>query len=369
MASSKKGVRLINAALDETPLRGGSTILRGVIDQETLENLRIDDYQREASPLSSLSSIMQAIAKGDPLPEIELGMRGHKVSGDGAEYILMDDTYIIDGQQRVGAALYYLTKHPEAPVRIGAVVHFDTNFEWEKDRFRVLNSSRMKVAPSVLLRNERDSVPIIGTLYGLSNNDRHFPLFNRVCWKQKKARSDLVTGLSLVKIANMLHAHKSSGHRTSLNELMTALAKTGKVVGVGNVRDNVKEFFQLIDDCWGIRSINYVEAAPHLKSNFLLVMAKLLSDHYAFWRGDDEKVLSIPLDLRRKLKSFSVHDHAVVNLAGSGGRSRYILYSMIRDHINSGKRTKHIRSRIPEGGVILDGEDDDAVPEIETAAA
>lgn len=356
--NQKAGVRLIHAALDESPLRGGTIILRGVLDQKTLSNLRLDDYQREAAPLSSLSSIWKAIKAGDPLPDIELGMRGKRVTGAKDEYILQDPVYIIDGQQRVGCALYHLTQFPDAIVNLGATVHFDTTRIWEKDRFRVLNSSRMKVAPSVLLRNEREQVPALGSLYGLSTNDKHFVLYNKVCWKQRKARTDLITGLMLVRTALTLHAHKASYGGTNLIELVNGVTKCSHEVGAGNLRENLKEFFRLIDDCWGVSNVSYTTGAPHLKLNFLLVLAKLISDHYAFWRQPDEKTLSIPLDLKRKLKLLNVHDPAVVNLSGGSGKAKYMLYLLIRDHINSGKRTRHIRSRLPSNAVQMDAEDE-----------
>ena len=78
MAQDLKSVKIINGALHESPLRGGTVILRGVIDVGSLKTLRFDDYQREALPLSSLAKLTNALKAGESLPDIEIGMRGDR---------------------------------------------------------------------------------------------------------------------------------------------------------------------------------------------------------------------------------------------------------------------------------------------------
>ena len=83
-----------------------------------------------------------------------------------------------------------------------------------------------------------------------------------------------------------------------------------------------------------------------MKGSFVHCLAKLLSDHHDFWQGDpEEKKLSIPRELRNKLKLFAINDPAVERLAGSGGKSRNHLYLLMLEHMNSSKRTKRLRSR------------------------
>ncbi len=105
MAQDLKSVKIINGALHESPLRGGTIILRGVIDAGSLKTLRFDDYQREALPLSSLNKLAAALKAGESLPDIEIGMRGARTRNTGDDWYLQDECYVIDGQQRVNACI------------------------------------------------------------------------------------------------------------------------------------------------------------------------------------------------------------------------------------------------------------------------
>lgn len=86
---------------------------------------------------------------------------------------------------------------------------------------------------------------------------------------------------------------------------------------------------------------------------------RLLSDHHDFWKQPDEKQLFIEAPLRRKIAGFPITDPQVNTLAGAGGKSREYLYMLLRDHINSGRRTKRLTSRL--GDLVDFSEDDDEV--------
>src|ERR1700682_3863362 len=72
-------VRLLNAGLDE---RDGEIIAHGWLDLESMNLLRVDDYQREVLSFngSRKGSIREAIEEGVRLPDIMLGMRGQRLS-------------------------------------------------------------------------------------------------------------------------------------------------------------------------------------------------------------------------------------------------------------------------------------------------
>jgi hypothetical protein len=95
-----------------------------------------------------------------------------------------------------------------------------------------------------------------------------------------------------------------------------------------------------------------------MRGTFLSVLAKLLSDHHDFWTGDDDKRLFVEAPLKRKIAQFPISDPEVRHLAGSSGKAREILYLMLRDHINSGKRTKHLKAR-SEALINFDEDKDD----------
>jgi hypothetical protein len=341
-------VRVLSGAVDK---QGGKVVLRGVISPETLTNLRSDTYQREAMPLSSQSSILSALEAGERLPDIELGMRGVRFREDKSDgsIFLLDEVYIIDGLQRVTGGIYHLGKNPGADIRIGATIYFNTTKEWEQDRFRVLNTARLKVSPNVLLRNlkERDNGKNYGlvTLYGLSNNDRAFPLFERVCWAQRMTRGELITALVFAKTSLFLHSHKGPSARNSVAEVSDALERSIKAVGTQHFRENVRTFFNLIDECWGIKRVHYRDGAVYMRGQFLYVLAKVLSDHYEFWQDDDEKKLFIYASTKKKLFQFPINDPYVTSLVGSGGKSRDLLYALLRDHLNRGRKTRRLSSR------------------------
>ena len=346
-------VKIIHGALDETPLRGGTVILRGVIDPTSLPNLQTDDYQRESAPVTPRSSIWQALVNSQVLPDVELGIRSERFSSSGNTFTLQDPTYIIDGLQRVSTAIQFLTKNAGAPVRIGCLVHFDTTKEWERERFRILNSSRSKVSPNVLLRNERDNSVAADLLFNLTENDRDFVLHNRVTWTQKMARQEIITALNMSKIVATLHTHKVRVYHTSLYPLIGELNKQVDVVGTQILRQNVRTFFDIVDKCWGIRMVTY-HGATHMRFTFLRTLARIFSDHYDFWVEPNEKRLTVSADIIRKLKGFQPTDPSVAALVGSSGKAHWMLYAMIRDHINSGKRTKRLRSRIPDNAIELE---------------
>jgi hypothetical protein len=349
MPNSNVSIRIINAALDE--IGSGSDkkiVLRGVVDPICLQHLKVDDYQREAQPLQGQASILDALTNLEALPDIELGMRGQRFSEDGHDILLHDDVYIVDGLQRVTTAIHFRATNPGKDVRLGATIHFDTTKMWERDRFRILNSTRLKVSPNILLRNMRDESSALRVLYGLTQTDNNVPLKGRVQWGQRMARGELITALVFLKVAGMLHTHKAPAQSTSITQLVPALNRVHDVFGVMAMQSNVKVFWELVDECWGIRRVQYREGAVHLRGTFLLVLAKFLSDHYDFWPDDAEKKLVIPTDLRKKIKAFPVTtDQHVMQLTGSSGQAKQMLYLLLLNHVNAGRRTRRLRSRHP----------------------
>lgn len=333
-------IKIINGALDDSDERGGTIVLRGVIDFESLRHLLIDDYQREALPLASLKGLIEAVKCGSTLPDIEIGMRGSRCSSDKDDnYILRDYCYIIDGQQRRNACLAAMEQDPNLHIRLGALIHFKTEMDWERERFRILNNLRAKVSPNVLLKNAREKHPGIATIYGLTRNDKTFPLYEKVSWGQRILRSEVTTALMLTRVAIHLHSHHTTGKgRVDLSSVIRSVDNLMNVIGGQSLRENLKTFFEIIDQCWGIKLIQYRQMAPYLRGTFLVALSGVLSDHTDFWRGPANKKLFMDIDLRRKLKQFPLNDPAVLTLAGSGGAAHLMLYGLIRDHLNKGRR-------------------------------
>lgn len=363
-------IKIIHGALDEH--EDGSIVLRGVVAPECLHHLLVDDYQREvlrpvASTRGKQSPIKTAVVAGAPLPDVELGMRGLRCDSNGSTFTLKDPVYIIDGLQRISTVRDYNDLNPEEPTKtqIGAMVHFGTTKEYEKERFTLLNTSRTPMSPNVILRNVRDRHPTILTLYGLCNNDKDFPLYGRVSWQQNSARGQLITALILARTALMLHKHIPSSNpkaplRTgslggvgSVKVTSVAAALDNLIKGAGGLRqfrENVKTYFETIDECFGLQTIEYRELAVQTKGNFLMVLASVMSAHGNFWTDDSRTILKIDADMKRRLKKLPIHDPGVARLAAAGGAVGPTLFNIFVEHLNKG-RSRH-RLHMMENGRI-----------------
>ncbi len=365
---STTSVKILNGALDEIPIPGNGTeiILRGVIDADSLRLLQVGDYQREVMPLSSLDSLVKAMKKGVTVPDIELGMRGqrYRETQDGFWWLL-DDVYIVDGLQRVSSGLHILQSGGEVRPHIGAAIHFGTNEVWERERFQILNADRRKLSPNVLLRNLRHTNQAIDVLFRLTTKDKGFVLHDRVSWTQAQRRTELINALTMAKAVGVLHGHIGPGRGSRYDDLAAGLEKIMGNVGSGVFRDNVRYFFDLIDELWGVKRVVYKQGAVQMRLTFLQALASVLSGHLDFWK---EERLFVSADMKRKLAGFSLSDPNVIQLAGSGGTSRDMLSYLLIRHINSGRRTGHIKPRNVEALPTLTDEEVEAIESGESAA-
>jgi hypothetical protein len=246
----------------------------------------------------------------------------------------------VDGLQRRTAALEALRSSVRP--RLGATVHFNTSMEWERRRFRILNVAQTKLSPNVLLRNMYlDGSPSLDILHGLSL-DSSFPLNRKVNWDQRQHKEHLVSALTFLKSATILHASFQAGLRDTGHDLLVeAFDRFVNKIGHSIVRDNVMLYWKVIDECWGVRSVQVKQLAAHLKLTFLIALGHLVTNHGDFWA---DTRLVVPRDLRNKLAKFPIHDHAILSLCGTGGHggARRMLYQMILDHVNTGKRSKRL---------------------------
>lgn len=347
-------IKIVKGALAE--LEDGTIVLRGVIDQESLRHIRADNYQREQM---RRDDIMAGLKNGSQLPDVELGMRGQNFTSKGSTFVLNDPLYAIDGWQRISTALKYIDAVADAHVNIGAMIRLDTTEEYERARFAILNGKqRVKVSASLLLRNQRHTSPAVLMLFGVSGSDRAFVLNGRVAWGQNMARNELLSAFTFAKIVSTLHSHKVGGLSSQMEQIVSALDRGVDAFGIQVMRENVKVFFDLVDECWGIRRIHYRDGAAYMKGGFLAVLARLISDHHDFWKQPEERRLFIEAPLRRKLAQFPITDPTVVNLAGGSGKSREMLYMLLRDHLNRGKTTKRLVSR--KAGMITFNDEEEA---------
>jgi hypothetical protein len=335
---ARESIKIIHAALDE--IEGKEIILRGVVDPDSLHLLQTAEYQREVLPLAHIRELVKAFDEGS-IPDITLGMRGGSYTEKNQAFYLQDDVFIIDGLQRTTAAIERLQAGKSA--RLGATIYFNTTEAWEREQFHNLNALRVKLSPNILLRNTRAKIEIVETLFSLTTSDKNCVMRDRVCWSQRMVRSHLISALTFLKTIAWLHSHVAAGGKSnSLEEIVTGLQNMAEKISGSVLVHNMKAFFNLIDECWGIRSVAFKEGASYMRLTFLLTLASLFSRHQDFWR---DKKLFVEKELQRKIKGFPLNDPNVKNLTAASGKARHILYQMLVEHVNSGKRTKRLTLR------------------------
>lgn len=336
---AKPCVRILNGALDDFE---GDIVLRGLIDPSSITLLMVDpSYQREVAPLSKIVKIAEGFKPGAPgrVADIDIGVRGGDVHESNGVFELRDPAYIIDGQQRWTAAKY-ATERGLAP-RLGALVRFNTTREKEAELFDILNRGDA-VSVNIHARNLAGKYPVIEMLLTMTTEDPTFALNGRVSWSQRMRREELLPASIVLKTVGTLHSYFGPGRSVGLEPLVVAMQTTMTKVGRATYKENVKTFFNLLDRCWNLNAIVFREHCVILRGTFLWCLARLLAEHGDFWK---DKTLFIPSDLVAKLAQFPVTDPTVQSLSSSAGKARDMLFKMLVDHINSGKRTKRLTQR------------------------
>ena len=339
MAEKRESVKVINAALDETPQ--GEIILRGVVAADSLKLLKVDDYQREVLSNKKVMELKEALRVGS-VPAITLGMRGESFRERDGNWYLDDDVYIVDGLQRVTGGLQLLAEDSGVEPHIGVEIHFGTTQQSEREMFSKLNISQSKLSSNVTLRNARHEYPVMNTLYRLTT-EKAFVMNGRVCWNQSMKRDDLISAVTFIKVIAMLHSHAGPGRGNNTSEIPKGLEKIVDNVGRNIFADNVRTFFDIVDQCWGVQRVAYREGAAYMRSNFLMQLARVFSDHPIFW---DEDRLCVNRSEIKKLSAFPTSDPEIARLASSSGSAAIeLLYMVMVKHINSGKRTRRLVAR------------------------
>ena len=347
-------IRILKPSVDDYD---GSAVIRGVIDPTTLENLLIDSYQRELLPSRSRREIKAALQNKERLPDIMLGMRGDTFEMDNGVLVLTDPVFIVDGRQRRDTVLEFMRDTCGSEnVRLGAIVHVNTTLESERELFHKLNQYQVKVSPNVLLRNLKDDHPGIATLYGLTHNDKNGVLYNRTTWSQNALRGELISANSLMSIALRLHRHHTAQHR-GLTINLPLVDKLVEKIGLPVFRSNVKTYFDLVDECWGIKRVTIKGGAPYMRRAFLEILAMVISDHPIFWKQPDDRRIEINALLKKAVRKIPVDDPEIIRLSGASGAARVTLYHQMIAAINSGKRTHRLVSRRPT--IMIETEDDE----------
>ena len=214
----------------------------------------------------------------------------------------------------------------------------------------------MKLSPNIIIRNFKDENEAVNMLINLCG-DRSFPLHSRVTWSQRAGRGELISAATLAKTTGRLHSFIATGVKGSrVIDLADALERLSKTVGRNTLRGNVMTFFDVVDAAWGIRRVTYKDGAVQLRHAFLRCLAQTFASHYDFWNGSNNYKLTVSRDMIRKLSTFPIHDPTVVSLSGAAGKAQSHLLQLMVEHLDKGKRTGKLRSR------MIDEDPDDELP-------
>lgn len=343
-------VTISNATLATVTVDGEERlVIQGILDTDTLVHIKAADYQREVISGPKQRSLMKAAVNGI-LPVVELGVRGdkHEVRDvDGIRYNdFTDPVYVIDGLQRISAAIKALEQNPSAKIMLGATIHVDTTEKWEKARFTTLNMDRARVSANVLIRNCADINPAVKILHSISGSSS-FVLCNRVQWTQRMGRSEILTALNLCRVAGALHCVAAPGcHMNGVAHVQnpdTGLNRAVTALGGQKFTSNIKHFYDIVDQAFNLRDVVFNDISSQIKGTFQISLALIFASNAVFWKDGR---LFIDSDTVKKLRTFPLNDPNISRLAGGNTQAGYLLRNLIVGHINRGRRINRIR--VPE---------------------
>jgi hypothetical protein len=182
------------------------------------------------------------------------------------------------------------------------------------------------------MRSDNEAV---GTLYGLTNSERSFALYDRVTWAQSATTEHLLSAALLLKTMCFLHSHISAGRSTGV------FGQRGRIApgphrhpsSLSREHNNI-----LGNDRWIVGHPAFAaQGAAWCRHGFLTAFTAVISEHRNFWQG---KSLHFAYDIREKLKKFPMDDPEIQRLASASGASVQTLEFQLISHINSG-RTVH----------------------------
>lgn len=264
----------------------GRQVVYGFMRPADLQRLDVPDYQREILPVTSVKEWVEAYRCGE-VPALDLGCPIDWSERFG-NTIKVTRANVIDGLQRISAAKEVANSHLGGFV-VPVCVYIGTTEEWEKKRFAQLNGNRRQVGPNVLLRNVKESNAAVAVLYRLSLPDSGTLLQSKVQWTQSPVSGNLLTAVSLLKVAASLHAHLGgSMHDTKVPRLSWALHDVVTEMPEDIFAENVTTFFQVLQAIRDFSRLKKSTGVIQLRLGYLLSLARLFSSYRTFW--DDQRL-------------------------------------------------------------------------------
>ena len=340
-----KMVRVLRSSLRDF---NNDIVLVGVIDPLSLPLLKVDmTYQRLAMTAKQRKDLYRCDPQRDQFSDMELAARGsedYETEPGGEAVGLPGPIYIIDGHQRWTTALEY-RKRSGTPIFLGAAITLNTTVEFERKRFIDLSLNRRKISPSLLLRDQKEKIPFVNTLYGMTNggDKRPMVLNERVGWGQNLGSEDLISGFQLSVLALALHNHLTPV-TTTVRDIPNYMLRLETLMPLSAFRQNVATFWDALDDTWKFAEMKTHLGRKLLNIGIIKMIAEIMAEHENFWKPPQaDHHLQINAEMIRRLREIKLPQ--LQNMVHGTGFSKTVMKNSIINWIDTGKSINKLRKR------------------------
>lgn len=325
-------VHLKDAAPASVRLRGQQLrVLRGTLPTKYFEAIEVPPYQRLLMTTAKHDELIEALGpKGIGVPDdLLLCTRSTKFRalGNGELLVPTNALYTLDGLQRYGAAMARLERGQETD-DFGVKILMGTTHELEVDLFYQVNRLQTKVSTHVLLRNAGTNAAL-EALRQMADETRGFPM---VQWNQQRIAGEQITAHTLYEVAIVLHGYAQG---RDIEGIIEALDDLANEMGTGQLTENVKTFFAVVDRIVsGTDLIRYVHRVGLLRG-----LALLFAKYEDFWRGPKLVVNRELIAKMHGIRLGEIQDALRQNNAAEAVCRRMEI------HVEKGRRSKPLRLR------------------------
>lgn len=310
-----KSVRIIHAGVGEGVVWGRmAQVVRGTLLPQFMPEAKgviiIPEYQRmEMTSGDKQADLMAALApEGIGVPgDLLACMRGESFHRVGQSEVVLetDSLYLLDGHQRIAAARARL-KAGQKVQPLGIKILLGTAEEEEVKLFEQHNLYQTNVSSDVHLRNS-DTNPTIRDLHKFATTTEGFP---KVRWDQQKVPGEQLKARMLFETTIVLHGYSPG---KPLDEILVALEEVGKKHGTTLVVQNVKAFFEVVEEIFGVRPDDERDDAVRVSKlmyrlPLLCGLAKLFSKYEQFWDKKSPNKLKVSKVDIKKLRGLKAKD-------------------------------------------------------------
>lgn len=346
-AKQRKGpieIRVVEATVTSQPLRGREVkVVYGKVMPDFFgeEYVTVPDFQRMEMDGDKQDELVDAFGpggKGVPNDTSILVDDDHEVVSLGAGEVLIRAAifHLVDGHQRFAAARERLARGQSThPMLIKFILGL--TLEEQLSVFSQINRDQTPVSIHVHMRNIHN----ITVAVELRKMARETPGFPRLKLDQRKHGGEEITVRMLYEVAALLHGYRPG----EPDEVLDALEDLTKHIGVSQIIENTKTFFEALKACFtgNVYDNKGNDLGPHpltryiYRRHMLGGLALLFAWHKDFWDKRKPTKLFVSKGNIKKLRGVA---HRSIELALETASARRAVNERLQYHIN-GQRDKH----------------------------